>query len=193
MSAADDLLQAFARLSAPLRMRLANMLARGVVKRVNDAPKFQELQLIVGADETRDHVERVQQYGFTSRPHADAEAVVLFVGGRRDHGLCVAVDDRRYRIHVAEGEVALYASAGQSILLKADGSIEIGGGTMQPVALGQDVRDELDAIWDAIEQHTHGGVQSGAAFTGAASASTPPTVRTGKTKTVKSSKVKAKV
>jgi len=113
-------------LLAPLRNRIANMVARAVVKLVADGGKLQSLQVMVGADETREACERFQEYGFTSVPLPGAEAVVVFVGGRRDHALVAAVDDRRYRpTGLADGEVAVYHKDGARIQLAADGSITI--------------------------------------------------------------------
>lgn len=118
------------RLIAPLKTRIANLVARAVVQLANDSGKLQVLQLDVGADETRDGLERFQEYGLTSVPLAGAEAVVLFVGGRRDHGLVVAVDDRRHRPSgLQPGEVAVYNSGGARVLLKADGTVEVTGAT----------------------------------------------------------------
>jgi phage baseplate assembly protein V len=100
------------------------------VQFVDDGKKLQVVQLGLGEDETRDGLERFQQYGLTSVPLAGAEAVVLFVGGTRDHGLVVAVDDRRYRpTGLQPGEVAIYNSVGGRVLLKADGTLEVTGAT----------------------------------------------------------------
>jgi phage baseplate assembly protein V len=154
------------KLLAPLRVRIANLVARAVVQLVNDGAKLQVLQLGVLDGETREAAERVQQYGFTSHPLPGAEAVVLSVGGRRDHLLVVAVDDRRHRkAGLGEGEVALYNHAGVSVLLRADGTVEVGGGTMQPAALGQDVRDELDDLRAKFAAHTHAVTVTGSATT----------------------------
>lgn len=183
---------AFARLTAPLRNRIANMVARAVVKMVSDSGKLQMVQLGILDGETREGCERLQEYGLTSVPLAGAEAVVLFVGGRRDHGLVVAVDDRRHRkTGLQPGEVALYTDEGDYILLKRGRLIEIGGGTMQPAALGQDVRDELDDIRTKFAAHTHAVATTGtaAAQTGTASA-TATTLAAAKT--VKSASVKVK-
>lgn len=110
----------------PLQVRLANLVARAVIQRVDDSVKMQLLQLGVRADETRGKVERFQNYGFTSVPLEGAEAVVLFVGGTRDHGLVVAVDDRAHRLTgLAAGEVAVYDQTGSHITLKANGDIEL--------------------------------------------------------------------
>jgi phage baseplate assembly protein V len=120
------MIEALQRLLRPLHARLANLVSRAVVSRVDDSTKLQGLQVKVGVDEVRDGLERFQQYGLTSVPDAGAEAVVLFVGGRRDVGYVVAVDDRRYRVTgLTPGEVALYSKTGASVVLKADGSVEV--------------------------------------------------------------------
>lgn len=114
------------RLLRPLKTRIANLVSRAVVQLVDDSQRMQLLQLGVLDDESREDVERFQNYGFTSVPRDGAEAVVLFVGGKREHGLAIAVDDRRYRItNLNPGEVAVYSDAGSSVVFKASGNIEI--------------------------------------------------------------------
>ena len=62
-------------------------------------------------DEVLDRAERFQQYGLTSHPHPGAEALLLAVGGMRQHPIVAAIDDRRYRpTGLEEGEVCLYSS-----------------------------------------------------------------------------------
>lgn len=115
----------FARLLNPLRRRVALMIGRGVVRLVNDSLKLQGLQVSLLAGETHDDVERFQEYGFSSHPHPGAEAVLVFAGGNRSHGLVIAVDDRRYRLKgLAEGEVALFDDLGTKLHLKRGGIIE---------------------------------------------------------------------
>jgi len=110
----------------PLRDRVMLMVARGVLKLVNDAGGLQTAQIGLLEDELRDKVERVQDYGLTSNPLPGAEPVVLFVGGNRDHGLIIKVDDRRYRLKgLKSGEVALYTDEGDFIHLKRDRNIEV--------------------------------------------------------------------
>jgi phage baseplate assembly protein V len=110
--------------------RIANLVSRAIVKRVDDGKKVQALQLGLLHDETRDNVERFQNYGFTSVPLAGAEAVVLFVGGYRDHGLTVMVDDRRYRLTgLAAGEVAIYTDEGDRVVLQRGGTITVTAST----------------------------------------------------------------
>ena len=116
------------RMMAPY-LRLARMMvARAVINLVNDGLKMQELQVTLLADEVRADMERFQEYGFTSHPVPGAEAVVVFVGGARDHGIAVAVDDRRYRLKSLEqGEVALHDDQGQAIHLKRNKVIHVYG------------------------------------------------------------------
>jgi phage gp45-like len=66
--------------------------------------------------------EAMQHYGFASRPKSGAEGVVVHKG---NHFLLIAEDDRRYRIALTEGEVALYTDEGDSIHLKRGNKIEI--------------------------------------------------------------------
>lgn len=102
------------------------MIARAVVNTVADDKKLQILQVDVLADETKDDVERFQNFGFTSVPKAGAEAIVVFVGGTRDHGVVLAVDDRQYRLRSLEsGEVAMYDATGSKIVMKKNGDIEV--------------------------------------------------------------------
>jgi phage baseplate assembly protein V len=125
-----DLIAQLRRLVRPLETRVANMVTRAVIKLVDDSMKLQTLQLAVLTDEVRDDIERVQNYGFTSVPLEGAEAAVVFVGGRRDHGLAVAVDDRRYRVKdLKAGEVAVYTDQGDKVVIKRGGTIEVTAAT----------------------------------------------------------------
>ncbi len=124
------MMNALQKLLAPIRRRLSSLVSRAVVSLVNDSLKLQGVQIQVLAGETLDNVERFQEYGFTSVPLAGAEAVLLCVGGFRDHPLIVAIDDRRYRKKgLVAGEVALYTDEGDVILFKRGRTIEITAGT----------------------------------------------------------------
>lgn len=106
---------------APMEQRIRLMAGRAIVRLVNDAAKAQELQLELLADEVQDGVERFQQYGITSHPHAGAEALVVFPAGLRSHGIAVVVEDRRYRLTgLQAGEVAIYDDLGNVVKLGRD-------------------------------------------------------------------------
>ncbi len=114
---------------APLQRRVALMVTRAVITMVDDTLKMQGVQVNLLADVTRDGVERFQNYGFTSNPHPGAEGIMVSIGGNQDHGIVIAVDDRRYRLTgLVEGEVALYDDQGQKIHLTRSGMVVDGGG-----------------------------------------------------------------
>lgn len=110
-----------AKLVAPIARRIRLLASRAVVRMINDDGGLQVVQITLLADETRDQVERFQNYGVTSHPHPGAEGVAVSLGGSRDHLVAIVVDDRRYRLKgLAAGEVALYDDLGQVVHLKRD-------------------------------------------------------------------------
>lgn len=115
-------------LAEPLRRiatKLALMATRGVVRGITDSAGVQELRLRGLAGETL-RAERFQEYGFTSRPLVGAEAILLSLGGNREHTVVIAVDDRRFRLkNLATGDVALYTDEGDMIWLRSGNRIEV--------------------------------------------------------------------
>lgn len=103
-------------------MRSINNLAlRATVRLVNATSKMQTLQVGLREGETKDGIEHVEPYGFTSHPNTGAEAITLFFNGDRSHGVAIVVGDRRYRLTGLEkGEVALHDDLGQKVHLKRD-------------------------------------------------------------------------
>lgn len=75
--------------------------------------------------EVYDEREYFQHYGFTSRPLKGAEIIIINEG---NHYLGIASCDRRYRLAVEAGEVALYTDEGDKIHLKRDKTIEVVSG-----------------------------------------------------------------
>jgi len=119
-----EIIRAFNKLSAPLKRRIYLTVRRATITLVNDALKMQGLQLTGLEGETLDKVERIQEYGLTSNPHPNAEAVVLALSGNTSHSVVIAVDDRRYRLKgLKKGEVALYDDLGQKVHLTRTGMI----------------------------------------------------------------------
>lgn len=109
---------------------------RGIIKSVTaQASKLMRFSASGRTDETIENREAMQQYGFGSRPKEGAECLVIKEG---NHFLMIASDDRRYRIGLQEGEVALYTDEGDSIHLKRGKTIEVkSGGTVDINATGK--------------------------------------------------------
>ncbi|PPS59678.1 phage baseplate assembly protein V [Pseudomonas sp. BRM28] len=103
-----------------------NVIARGELALVNPDGKMQGLQMRLNADEVKDGMEHFEPYGFTANPHPGAEAVAVFVGGDRSHGLVIQVSDRRFRLQgLKSGEVALYTDEGDFLHFKRGREISI--------------------------------------------------------------------
>jgi phage baseplate assembly protein V len=109
-----------------LNDKIMNLIARGVLQDSNDGRGVQVLALSLFDGERKDNVERFQNYGFTSVPTGEAEAIVIFPGGDRSAGVVVALDNRGSRMTgLALGEVAVYSDEGDSIVLGLNRVIEI--------------------------------------------------------------------
>lgn len=100
--------------------RVMMAFARGVLRAVSDSTARQTLQVELLRGELRDGVERMQNYGFTAHPHPGADAAIAFVAGNREQGIALVVDDRRYRLKLQPGEVAMYDDLGNKIQLLRD-------------------------------------------------------------------------
>lgn len=106
----------------PLRdisSRVMMMFGRGVLRGVNDANGRQQLQVELLKGELRDGVEHMQNYGFTSHP-LGGDVAVAFIGGNREQGIVLVADDRRFRISLKPGEVAIYDDQDNKIELLRD-------------------------------------------------------------------------
>lgn len=125
--------------------RAMHTVARFTLNKGNPNPMMQELALDLMNSDGRSAVEHVQSFGFTSTPlprddsggqqsnggagggdpvgeaikGAAAEGICLFVGGQRNHPVCIGVDDRRHRpMGLQPGENAQYDDIGQMTLLR---------------------------------------------------------------------------
>ena len=101
-----------------LKRKLQLLVSRAVVNIVTDSLRQQNLQINLLDGETADDVERFQNYGHTSVPPADSEAIVLSVGGKRQHLVAVVVDSKSSRLKdLKSGDSALYHLDGHYLLL----------------------------------------------------------------------------
>jgi phage baseplate assembly protein V len=144
----------------PLRNRIGNSIARGLIGIVDEAKKLQMLQLGLNEGEDGEDCENFQGFGFKSVPLPGAEAVALFPDGDRGVPLVVGTEDRRYRPTDWDGgEAGVYNAFDAIVRLKADGTIEAGtaGGAKVALATKADI-DKLLAVLDAwIVVGTDGG------------------------------------
>jgi phage baseplate assembly protein V len=123
-----DPVKTFNALIGPIRRRVRLMISRALLSAVNDIGGLQVVQVKLLADEVRDSVERFQNYGFTSHPKPGAEGIVACVSGNRDHGVVIVMDDRRFRLHLEEGEAAIYDDLGHKVHLTRNGIVVDGAG-----------------------------------------------------------------
>ncbi len=113
------------KITAPLRRKVDLMVARSVLRLTKFESGIQFAQLDLLADETRDNVENIQQYGFASTPEDGSVGVVVCVAGDRAHAVLIATDDPRHRPDLEVGEVAIYTKFGDQIRITKDGEILI--------------------------------------------------------------------
>lgn len=129
MVSRDQAIQIAANLIAPVSRRLRTLLRRGVVRLVKYSDSVRLLQVKVPGGSALSDLEHLEPFGFTSHPKADAEALVLSFDGNGSHSVALMVSDRRYRLTIAEGEVALYNANGDNLHFKADGTAVVKAAT----------------------------------------------------------------
>ena len=149
---------------------------RGVLHLVKSADNIQKVQASGLADETLQDVELMQQFGFTSVPPANTQAVILPIGGQTTHGIVIATENGSFRVkNLQDGEVAVYDESGSSIVLKKGRLIEIDCDVLKiNAATKVDISSplvETDQVFTAQGQiNGNGGMAvqggSGASFTG---------------------------
>lgn len=149
---------------------------RGVLHLVKSVDNIQKVQASGLADETLQDVELMQQFGFTSVPPANTQAVILPIGGQTTHGIVIATENGSFRVkNLQGGEVAVYDESGSSIVLKKGRLIEIDCDVLKiKAATKVDISSplvETDQVFTAQGQiNGNGGMAvqggSGASFTG---------------------------
>jgi len=113
---------------AAMAGKVFGMISRGTLSLLDTARKMQVAQVRLLAGEKKDGLEVFEPYGFTSAANAGAEVVALFLNGDRSNGLVICVADRRYRLTLEAGEVALHDDQGQKVHLTRSGIVIDGGG-----------------------------------------------------------------
>jgi phage gp45-like len=159
----------------PLKNRVMLMLARFVLTGLDDSTDYQVAQIRTGDKEVLGGLLRLQNFGFTSRPKPGGAGIAGFIGGNRDHGVVLVLDDGRYRVRLQEGEAAVYNAFGAKVVLKADGSIEATPAAGQPFKVNGPIQasgiihSDIDVTASitntSLKTHVHPDPLSG--FTGA--------------------------
>lgn len=131
-----NILDQLNRLLEPIRNRIRLMVCRALINATATDDGGIRLELNLLADEVRDEIELVQQYGVSSRPTKKSQAVVLFIGGSRDSGVAIATKGMGadMKIDLKEGEVALHTAEGDHVHLKNGRIISINTETLNITA-----------------------------------------------------------
>jgi phage gp45-like len=125
--------------------RVMHQFVRTTLNKANVDTMLAELHIDGMNSEGRERVEQLQNFGFSASPlprdeqeggqqgaapggvgeamkGAAAEAILAFIGGQRNHPVCIALDDRRHRpLGLKPGENAQYDDQGQMTLLRRGG------------------------------------------------------------------------
>lgn len=138
------------------KMRL--LVARGVLNLAKHAG-LQVLQIDLLEDETRDEVERVQNYGFSGMPPAGSTLVAVAVGGSRDHLMVVACEHPDHSPDLESGEAAMYTQFGQIFKMDKDGNV-----TLKCKGLNFDIEDDfVQKVGGNLSQQATGALSISAA------------------------------
>lgn len=103
--------------------KIRALVGRGTLSATDDSPKMRTVDCEFLKGDKRQGLEHFEAYGFGSRAHADAEVLAVFLNGDRSHGLVLAIGDRRYRLKLEEGEVAMFDDIGQKVHLTRSGIV----------------------------------------------------------------------
>ena len=177
----------FNRLIQPFHRRIMLMIGRAVLTVVDADRKTQLIQVEALDGEVIDAFEHIEPYGYTSHPRPGAEAILVSVGGMRQHSVAVVVGDKRYRIQgLSEGEVCIYSDEDEDsnrhrITMKRGRVVEVEGATIRLSASGSVVMEGSDISLsgnvsigsgslthngtNVSSTHRHSGVQRGSLIT----------------------------
>ena len=141
--------------------KVRGMVRRVVLKNISDDGETQTASVEVAPGVWRDKVEIMQPYGLaTSVPEDGAMAIGISVGGNQDDLVIVSIGNPSARMgQLSPGAAALYNMFGDSIVIDADGNINIKAGVSVVFTIGG-VKVTISAAGVAFEGGTitHDGV-----------------------------------
>ena len=117
-----QIMRAIMKMVEPVSRNVKLIVGRCVLEALDDSTGLQTARVSLLAGEVQE-LERIQNFGFVGHPTPGAEGVCLFVGGNREHGICIALEDRDLRPNVEAGESMQYGVLGNKIHCKQDGGI----------------------------------------------------------------------
>lgn len=99
-------------------------------------------------------LEEQQGYGFAAKAKA-GHGVVLFVGGNTQSPVLLPIASSEGRPDLEDGEVAVYHECGTCVVMRNDGTIELGGNSYGGLVRWGELQSELDklkALWQSLLQ-----------------------------------------
>jgi len=153
-------------------MSMMGLLRRALMRGLKDGG-VQKVRVEVFDDQTRDGVERWQDYGFAGNP-GDGQGLVIEAGG---HTVVLRMDRAGERPQLDAYEVAVWHKDGHHVILKAGRQVEV---VADQVTVKANMRVEgdidctgtvngaVDVTFAGIsgKAHGHGGVESGPDISG---------------------------
>lgn len=125
----NQLIRSISAFTAPIARRIKMLVQRSVLTRVKYDGKIRLLQVKVPGGQELADIEHLEPFGFTSHAPAGAECLVLAFGGNGSHSVGLQVGDRRYRMVIEEGDVAIYNQNADYLRLKNDGTATLKSST----------------------------------------------------------------
>ncbi|CCU70944.1 phage baseplate assembly protein V [Thalassolituus oleivorans] len=125
----NQLIRSISAFTAPIARRIKMLVQRSVLTRVKYESKVRLLQVKVPGGQELADIEHLEPFGFTSHAPAGAECLVLAFGGNGSHSVGLQVGDRRYRMLIEEGDVAIYNQNADYLHLKNDGTATLKSST----------------------------------------------------------------
>lgn len=108
------------------RRNIQSIIGRARVKFVDDSGPVQKMQVLMNGIETPDNRLRVAEFGFTSNPPIDSDAITLHVAGDRSAGAVIGTNHQPSRpTGLKPGETMLYSQDGKYVYLTASGGIVV--------------------------------------------------------------------
>lgn len=83
------------------------------------------VQASLFTDDTPPPLMHVEQYGLSYFPPAGGEVYCLFPNGDRSQGMVIVHGHKKYRMALAQGEIALHDDGGNYVHIKRGGIVEV--------------------------------------------------------------------